>query len=130
MDLGAFRVFPHLTDRLREIHLKASTVLLSSRNCLPPDIVGIVTRAQTSVAGIKARDTVAGLGEVLSSDTKSGISADGIVSYSKLVTALDTKFLEQIREEICTGLDAFNSLHLQNIKPNSQKQVEPLLYFS
>jgi cytochrome b involved in lipid metabolism len=119
---------PHLTFSLRDIHLKVSTMLLTSKAPLPPDIVGLITLAHTSRAATKSRNTIAQLGDRLSRGTvKVQNFTEGLIAYSKAVTELDVKFLERIREEICIGLDALTTLQLQNLKSRSEKQVFFLL---
>lgn len=113
--------------RLREIYLKVSTMLLSSRSCFCPDIIGVVTLAQTSKAATRSRNKVAKLGEFLSCGITVEDLSEGIVLYSRAVTELEVKFLEQIRDELCLGIEAFSALELQQLKPGSEKQVNLLI---
>jgi hypothetical protein len=48
------------------------------------------------------------LGQFVCNSQSAQFHENGIISYAQTVTELDVSFLEQIRKEICTGLDSFD----------------------
>lgn len=48
------------------------------------------------------------LGQFVCNSHSAQFHENGIISYAQAVTELDVSFLEQIRKEICNGLDSFD----------------------
>ena len=73
-----------------------------------PDIVGTVTRAQSSPDATKAMKEVSEIGQFVTAIAHSArFHENGILKYAQTVTEMDVKFLEQIRDEAALGMDAF-----------------------
>ena len=72
-----------------------------------PDVMGIVARAQSSAASTTAQREIARVGEYVCDSSTAQSFERGIIQYAQAVTELDVRFLEQVREEICTGMDGF-----------------------
>lgn len=96
-----------------------------------PDVVGMVTQATSSPAAIHARKEIAELGEFVSNSATSAPAFErGIIAYTKNVCELDVRFLEQIREEICDGYDAFMRVaEIVRSYPSKEKQVSDVAVF-
>jgi hypothetical protein len=97
-------------NRLQELFVKLSFALMSAHtsDSRLPDVMGIVARAQSSPAAAAAQKEVAQIGEYVCDSSTAQASERGIIQYAQAVTELDVRFLEQIREEICTGMDGFD----------------------
>lgn len=90
--------------------MKLSFTLMSAQtsDSRLPDVMGIVARAQSSPAAAAAQKEVAQIGEYVCDSSTAQAFERGIIQYAQAVTELDMQFLEQIREEICTGMDGFD----------------------
>ena len=100
-----------LTDRrLQELYVKLSFTLVSaySADSRLPDVMGIVARAQSSAASTTAQREIAQVGEYVCDSSTAQSFERGIIQYAQAVTELDVRFLEQVREEICAGMDGFD----------------------
>lgn len=112
--------------RLQELFLQLSFCIAHSDDQSPlPDIIGIVTHATSSPAAIQARKEIAELGEFVSNSARSAPAFErGIIAYTRNVCELDVRFLEQTREEICNGYDAFMRVaEIIREYPTKDKQV-------
>jgi len=69
--------------------------------------MGIVARAQCSPAATAAQKEIAQVGEYVCDSSTAQAFERGIIQYAQAVMELDVRFLEQVREEICTGMDGF-----------------------
>ena len=110
---------------MENIYLKLSHNLVDiplSKEMLT-GITESVTRVQTSKSAMKARDDIASIGEMVCSRCEAMNVEFGLIEYAAKVTQLDERFLEDLREDICNGLDAFDALDFTI--PNScvEKQV-------
>jgi hypothetical protein len=86
--------------------------------------MGIVARAQSSPASTAAQREIAQVGEYVCDSSTAQSFERGIIQYAQAVTELDVRFLEQVREEICTGMDGFDLI--MSLKgAASEKQVPP-----
>jgi hypothetical protein len=74
-----------------------------------PDVVGTVTRAQSSPASLSAAKEIAQIGQFICNSQSAQFHEKGIIHYAQAVTELDIDFLEQVRKEVCLGLDTFMS---------------------
>ncbi|KAF8471890.1 hypothetical protein BDZ91DRAFT_716758 [Kalaharituber pfeilii] len=96
-------------SKLQELFVKLSFTLVSAHNSGSrlPDVMGMVARAQSSPASSSAQREIAQIGEYVCDSTSAQSLERSIIQYAQAVTELDVRFLEQVREEICTGMDAF-----------------------
>jgi hypothetical protein len=89
-----------------------------------PDIIGSITRAQSSQSATKAMQEISHVGQFVSNNSKSArFHENGILRYAQTVTELDVSFLEQIRDEAAQGMDAFDLVASMDDTPSS-KQVK------
>lgn len=99
--------------KLQEIYLKLSFSLASSGapNIQLPDVVGIITRAQSSQDAAVASKEVSQIGEfVCNQSSTAQFHENGILSYAQTVTQMDLTFIEQVLDEACTAMDVFDKL--------------------
>lgn len=88
-----------------------------------PDIIGSITRAQSSQDSAKAMQEISHVGQFVSNNSKSArFHENGILRYAQTVTELDVSFLEQIRDEAGQGIDAFDMIAMMD-EPPASKQV-------
>ncbi|KAG4411688.1 hypothetical protein IFR04_015186 [Cadophora malorum] len=100
--------------KMQELHLKLSYALASlksgSSTSRFPDIIGIVTRAQSSPASAQASNEIAQIGQFVCNSQGAQFQENGILKYAQTVTALDVEFLEEILSEVCKGMESFEGI--------------------
>jgi hypothetical protein len=74
-----------------------------------PDVISVITEAQQSSAAYKAMNEVAGIGELVCNSGEASDREFGLLTFASAATELDMKLLEQVREEICVGLETLDS---------------------
>ncbi|KAL0577411.1 hypothetical protein V5O48_004576 [Marasmius crinis-equi] len=113
-------------SKIQELYLQLSfSIANSDDQSLLPDVVGIITQATSSPAAIQARKEIAELGEFVSNAATSAPAFEhGIISYTRNVLELDVRFLEYVREDVCSGYDAFIRVaDVLKSYPNKEKQA-------
>jgi hypothetical protein len=113
--------------KLQEIYLKISYSLANAvaPNVQLPDVIGTITRAQSGRYAAKAMREISEVGQFISNNSRAAhFHENGILRYAQTVTELDVKFLEQIRDEVARGMDAFDSIASLD-EPVGSKQVRP-----
>ncbi|KAF2261865.1 hypothetical protein CC78DRAFT_499454 [Lojkania enalia] len=116
--------------KLQELYLKLTFSIANAvaPNVRLPDIVGTITRAQSSPDATKAMKEVSEIGQFVSATSRSArFHENGILKYAQSVTELDVKFLEQIRDEAALGMDAFDLVANMD-ESTSSKQVKLASY--
>jgi hypothetical protein len=110
--------------KLQELHLQLSYALVSSAapNRRVPDVVGIITRAQASSASAATANEISQLGQFVCNGHGAQLQENGILKYAQKVTELDIQFLEEVRHDVCEGMDAFDLLKSTEIASMSDKQ--------
>ena len=95
--------------KLQELHLKLTFALVNSGTpgIRVPDVIGAITRAQASAASAAAANEIAQIGSFVCNNQQAQFQENGILRYARAVTELDVRFLEEIREDVCLGMDAF-----------------------
>jgi hypothetical protein len=99
-----------LGARFQEIYLKISYSLANAvtPDVRLPDVVGTITRAQAGFDAAKAMREISAVGQFVSNNARAAhFHENGILKYAQRVTELDITFLEQIRDEVAEGIDAF-----------------------
>lgn len=101
--------------KLQELVLKLSFSLAngaaSAAEMRLPDVLGIIARAKTSQEAVAISREVALVGEfVCESSSNIRFAERGILNYAAKSVELDIELLEDIREEACHGMDAFDSI--------------------
>ncbi|KAF2837286.1 hypothetical protein M501DRAFT_1018193 [Patellaria atrata CBS 101060] len=112
--------------KLQEIYLKLSFTLASAGapNVQLPDVIGTITRAQSSHDAAIASKEISQIGQFVCNSSKTAqFHENGIIEYAQAVTEMDITFLEHIRDEVCMGMDAFDSLASME-ESSSRKQVK------
>ena len=113
--------------KMQELHLKLSYALASlksgSSTSRFPDIIGIVTRAQSSPASAQASNEIAQIGQFVCNSQGAQFQENGILKYAQTVTALDVEFLEEILSEVCKGMESFEGI--KRLEDGRGKQVAP-----
>lgn len=107
--------------KLQELVLKLSFALANASgpgaNIQFPDILGAVARAKTSADAVACTNEVALVGQfVCGAEGILRFQERGVFSYAARSVELDIELLEDLRQEVCTGMDAFDSI------ANSQRQ--------
>lgn len=86
-----------------------------------PDILGRVTEIQASLAFSRVSKEVAQIGKWVCSSHEVQYHEKSLLRYAKAVTQIDLAFLENIRDDCCTGLEAFEIM--QKKAADSEKEV-------
>ncbi|KAK1654596.1 cytochrome b5-like Heme/Steroid binding domain-containing protein [Colletotrichum phormii] len=89
-----------------------------------PDVLGTVARAKTSGDAAHCTKEVALVGQfVCDADASLRFQERGVFAYAARSVELDIALLEDLRQEACTGMDAFDSI-ATSIKDSSDPDVE------
>ena len=59
---------------------------------------------------MSAAKEIAKIGQFVCNSQSAQFYENGIIRYAQAVTELDLDFLEQVRKEVCLGLDAFDAV--------------------
>lgn len=112
--------------KLQELVLKLSFLLAgdavaSGTDMRLPDVLGIIARAKTSQDAVVTSQEVALVGEfVCESSSNIRFAERGIFHYAAKSVELDIELLEDVREEACRGMDAFDSIATMGRNNGSQ----------
>ncbi|KAK1759846.1 alpha subunit of putative sulfite reductase [Echria macrotheca] len=120
--------------KLQELVLKLSFVLADSSstgaNVRLPDVLGTIARAKTSPEALAISQEVAVVGQYICSGSSHARFAErGIFSYASKSVELDISLLEDIREEACHGMDAFDSIAAMDANADSHHRLAVLATF-
>ncbi len=101
--------------KLQELVLKLSFGLANASgpgaNLQFPDVLGAVARAKTSSEAVTCTNEVALVGQfVCGAEDILRFQERGVFAYACRSVELDIELLEDLRREICTGMDAFDSI--------------------
>ncbi|KAF7556520.1 hypothetical protein G7Z17_g1310 [Cylindrodendrum hubeiense] len=101
--------------KMQELVLKLSFSVASanglSTEAKLPDILGTITRAKTGLDAASCTKEVSLLGEfVCDPDSAFRFQERGIFEYASKSVELDIELLEDLRQEACNGMDAFDSI--------------------
>lgn len=112
--------------KLQELVLKLSFALADAAaagtNKQLPDVLGIIARAKTSSNAVATSQEVALVGQfICESSSNVRFAERGIFNYAAKSVELDVELLEDIREEACHGMDAFDSIAAMGGKNDSQQ---------
>ncbi|SPO05370.1 related to nitric-oxide synthase, salivary gland [Cephalotrichum gorgonifer] len=111
--------------KFQELVLRLSFALASSSSSggadvKLPDILGTVNRAKTSASAVATSKEVALVGQLICDGESARFQERGIMDYADKSVRLDMALLEDIREEACRGMDAFDSV--ANLEVSSDQQ--------
>ena len=93
-----------------------------------PDVIGIVTRAQSSPASAIASNEISQIGQFVCNSHSAQFQENGILKFAQAVTQLDVEFLEEILQEVCTGMDGFEAV--SEMIGTSEKQVSHIIHIA
>lgn len=102
--------------KLQELVLKLSFTLASGSagpgaDAKLPDVLGTITRAKTSQEAATCTKEVGLVGQfVCDADSSLRFQERGVFSYAARSVELDMELLEDLRQEACIGMDAFDSI--------------------
>lgn len=102
-------------EKLQELVLKLSFSLASTSrpgsDAKFPDVLGTIARAKTSSDAITCTKEIGLVGSfICDKDASLRFNERGIFAYSAKSVELDIGLLEDLRQEACTGMDAFDAL--------------------
>ncbi|KAK1851941.1 cytochrome b5-like Heme/Steroid binding domain-containing protein [Colletotrichum chrysophilum] len=114
--------------KLQELVLKLSFGVASANGPAAdtklPDVLGTVARAKTSGDAATCTKEVALVGQfVCDADASLRFQERGVFAYAARSVELDIALLEDLRQEACNGMDAFDSI-ANSIKESSDPDVE------
>ncbi|KAH8880504.1 hypothetical protein GQ53DRAFT_669759 [Thozetella sp. PMI_491] len=75
-----------------------------------PDVLGIIEAAKTSPDAVKTSEEVALIGQFVCDSASARFAERGIFHYASKSVQHDIELLEDIREEACHGMDAFDTI--------------------
>ena|SRR5579871_3686106 len=101
-----------LQAKLQEIYLQLSYLFVSNGTISTrlPDVLGTVTRAQTSSAYATIARQVAQIGKWVCNSHEVQYHEKSLLRYAKAVIQIDLTFLESIRDNLSIGLEAFDTI--------------------
>ncbi|KAI1214787.1 uncharacterized protein F4807DRAFT_404564 [Annulohypoxylon truncatum] len=121
--------FPALFGaKLQELVLKLSFSLANAggagANIQLPDVLGAVARANTGPDAVSCMNEVALIGQFISgAESSLRFQERGVFAYAARSVELDIELLEDLRQEIGTGMDAFDSI--ANAYNSADKMQDP-----
>jgi cytochrome b involved in lipid metabolism len=119
--------------KLQELHLKLTFGLVNSGtpDMRVPDVIGIITRTLSSRAAATASKEIAHIGEFVCNSQDAQFQENGILRYARTVTELDVQFLEEVRGDICLGMDAFDVVNsMESASPSGSSDKQKLMSLS
>jgi cytochrome b involved in lipid metabolism len=119
---GAFSAL--FGPKLQEMYLKISFAFANSTSSGTPsklpDVLGIIARAKGSSDAVKASNEISQIGQFTCDSESARHHEKGIIAYSQRSVQYDMDFLEAIRDEACTGMDAFGTIMELDAASDSQ----------
>ncbi|KDN61558.1 putative cytochrome b5-like Heme/Steroid binding domain-containing protein [Colletotrichum sublineola] len=114
--------------KLQELVLKLSFGLASANGSAAdtklPDVLGTVARAKTSGDAVACTKEIALIGQlVCDADASLRFQERGVFAYAARSVELDIALLEDLRQEACTGMDAFEDV-ARSIRESPDPDVE------
>jgi len=79
--------------------------------------MAFLSQTQNSHAAVKVKDDIASLGEIICNCCLTSYAAElgtSLPQYASIVSQQEVEFLEDLREEIGNGLDAFDSFNSES----------------
>ncbi|KAK1974673.1 sulfite reductase flavoprotein alpha-component [Colletotrichum cereale] len=111
--------------KFQELVLKLSFATANTASVGPdarlPDILGIVARAKTSADAVATSREVSRVGQFVCDSEPARLVERGIIDYANRSVQLDMELLEDIREEACHGMDAFETVMGLDVASDAQR---------
>ncbi|KAL6915081.1 hypothetical protein FSST1_012841 [Fusarium sambucinum] len=119
--------------KLEELVLRLSFVFASAGGpgaaYKLPDILGVIARAKTSPDAATITKEISALGDFICDPTSQlRFQERGVFSYTAKCVQLDIELLEDLRQEACNGMDAFNNV--ASMLDHSDPDATPLAALS
>ncbi|KAK4236570.1 sulfite reductase [NADPH] flavoprotein alpha-component [Achaetomium macrosporum] len=112
---------PKLQELVLKLSFSLADTAASGADTRLPDVLGIIARAKTSPDAISTSQEVALVGKFVCESSRNVRFAErGIFNYAARSVELDIELLEDIREEACHGMDAFDSVAAMDDKDEDQ----------
>ncbi|KAI0399431.1 cytochrome b5-like Heme/Steroid binding domain-containing protein [Xylaria palmicola] len=116
--------------KLQELVLKLSFSLANASGpgaqTQVPDILGAIARAKTSIDAITCSKELALVGQLVSDQESSLRFQDrGVFAYASKSVELDIELLEDLRQEACNGMDAFDNIAATYTWPDGDGGPDP-----
>ncbi|KAL2752424.1 hypothetical protein ACRALDRAFT_1083188 [Sodiomyces alcalophilus JCM 7366] len=86
-----------------------------------PDILGVIARAKTSNDAVATSKELALVGQYICDSEPARFQERGIMDYASKSVNLDIELLEDIREEACHGMDAFDTIMTLDAASDGQR---------
>lgn len=98
--------------QLKELYLQLSYLVVSNGTLSArlPDVLDTVVRAQASPACASVVREVAQIGKWVCNSHEVQYHEKSLLRYAQAVTRIDLEFLESIRDNCATGLEAFDMI--------------------
>ncbi|KAH7183585.1 uncharacterized protein B0J16DRAFT_290214 [Fusarium flagelliforme] len=101
--------------KLEELVLRLSFVFASAGGpgaaYKLPDILGVIARAKTGLDAAKVTKEISALGDfICDPNSQLRFQERGVFSYTAKCVQLDIELLEDLRQEACNGMDAFDNV--------------------
>ena len=120
---GAFSAL--FGPKLQEMYLKISFAFANAASSATPptlpDVLGIIARAKGSSDAVKASNEISQIGQFTCNSESARHHEKGIIAYAQRSVQYDMEFLEAIRDEACTGMDAFDTIMELDAASDSQR---------
>lgn len=113
--------------KFQELVLKLSFTMASAASSHSgdaiqlPDILGTIARAKTSSDAVATSKELALIGQYVCNGESARFQERGIMDYASKSVNLDIELLEDIREEACKGMDAFDTIMSIDVSSNTQR---------
>ncbi|KAK3900396.1 alpha subunit of putative sulfite reductase [Staphylotrichum tortipilum] len=112
---------PTLQELVLKLSFSLADAAVSGTDMRLPDVLGIIARAKTSQDAVAISQEVALVGRfVCESSSNIRFAERGIFNYAAKSVELDIELLEDIREEACHGMDAFDSIAAMGSRNENQ----------
>ncbi|PKS13124.1 hypothetical protein jhhlp_000466 [Lomentospora prolificans] len=112
--------------KFQELVLKLSFTVANSSggaDAKLPDILGAIARAKTSPDAVATSKEIALVGQFICDSESARFQERGIIDYASKSVQLDMELLEDIREEACYGMDAFDSIMNLEVSSDQQRTI-------
>lgn len=113
---------PNLQELVLKLSFALAETSASGTEMRLPDILGIIARAKTSPEAVVTSQQVSLVSQFVC-DTSSNVrfAERGIFRYATKSVEMDIELPEDIREEACHGMDAFESVMAMDVRSDSQR---------
>ncbi|OLN87602.1 Sulfite reductase [NADPH] flavoprotein alpha-component [Colletotrichum chlorophyti] len=86
-----------------------------------PDVLGAIARAKTSADAVTTSKEVSRIGQLICDSEPARFMERGIIDYANRSVQIDIELLEDIREEACHGMNAFDTIADLQATTDSQR---------